>query len=84
MLILDFICRQLTTETKEKSIIMKPFSFTLNFVGVAVATLLARKGMKRKSLSKTGAVAAFIVGYFSIACGKQYTVIEIAHTCSYF
>jgi uncharacterized membrane protein len=63
---------------------MKPFSFTLNFVGVAVATLLARKGMKRKSLSKTGAVAAFIVGYFSIACGKQYTVIEIAHTCSYF
>lgn len=58
---------------------MKPFSLTLNFLGVVIATLLATKGMKRKSLSKTGAMAAFIVGYFSIACGKQYTWIEIAH-----
>jgi uncharacterized membrane protein len=80
---LDCICRQLTTETKEKSIIMKPFSFKLNVLGVAIATLLATKGMKRKSLSKTGAMAAFVVGYFSIACGKQYTLIKIPHTRSY-
>lgn len=46
-------------------------------LGIAIATLLAVKGMKRKSLSKMGAMAAFIVGYFSIACGKHYPFIDV-------
>jgi uncharacterized membrane protein len=55
---------------------MKPFCNTLNLLGIVIATLLAFKGMKRKSLSKMGAMAAFIVGYFSIACGKHYLARE--------
>lgn len=55
---------------------MKPFCATLNLLGITIATLLAVKGMKRKSLSKMGAMAAFIVGYFSIACGKHYISID--------
>lgn len=50
---------------------MKPFSPTLNILGTSIAALLAFKGKKRRSLSSTGALSAFIVGYLSIACGLR-------------
>mmetsp|Transcript_20473 Transcript_20473/g.25873 ORF Transcript_20473/g.25873 Transcript_20473/m.25873 type:complete len:289 (-) Transcript_20473:6-872(-) len=50
---------------------MKPFSTKSIAIGAIVATLLSKRGLKKKSLSQTGAITAWIVGFFSIACGNR-------------
>ena len=41
------------------------------FLAFAIASLMAWRGYKRKSLSRSGAVAAWIVGFCSIFCGMR-------------
>jgi uncharacterized protein (TIGR00297 family) len=48
---------------------MKPFGFQALVAGTTVASLLAARAIKKKSLSKAGAAAGFGVGFFSIVTG---------------
>ena len=50
---------------------MKPFSIQSTFIGITVATLLSIRGKCKKSLSNSGAITAFIVGFTSISCGNR-------------
>lgn len=50
---------------------MQPFSLKSNTIGIIIATLLSIRGRRKKSLSPTGAVTAWMVGYLSIACGNR-------------
>lgn len=50
---------------------MKPFDLTSLFLGVSLATALSARSIKRKSLSPSGATAAWFVGFLSIACGLR-------------
>jgi len=52
--------------------------FTNRYVwAVAIATLLSFHGLKKKSLSLSGACAAFFVGFCSFAVGVRFGVILI-------
>jgi uncharacterized membrane protein len=48
---------------------MKPFGLKAVLWGLGLASALAVRGVKRKSLTKQGAVAAFLVGLCSISSG---------------
>mmetsp|Transcript_13343 Transcript_13343/g.23904 ORF Transcript_13343/g.23904 Transcript_13343/m.23904 type:complete len:287 (+) Transcript_13343:175-1035(+) len=50
---------------------MKPFDQPSIIRAVAIAALMAHRGRKRKSLTPSGAMAAFVVGFLSIACGMR-------------
>jgi len=50
---------------------MKPFGIQSLLLGSTIATYLAKNGLKRKSLSISGAITAWIVGFLSIACGLR-------------
>lgn len=50
---------------------MKPFDRASLMGAFAVAALMAVRGLKRKSLSPSGALAAWIVGFLSISCGPR-------------
>jgi len=39
-------------------------------LGTVLSTLLSWRGVKRKSLSSSGAIAAWLVGFLSISCGE--------------
>ncbi|KAL7555237.1 hypothetical protein ACHAWF_019038 [Thalassiosira exigua] len=39
--------------------------------GAAIATLMAFRGWKRRSLTSSGAAAAWVVGFLSISCGPR-------------
>lgn len=54
---------------------MIPFSSTAILLGAFVATSLARRGMKRKSLSQSGAIAAWFVGFLSVVTGLRGFVL---------
>ena len=54
---------------------MEPFSPTLLSLGTVVATFISLRSTKRKSLSKSGALAAFVVGFLSISCGLRGFVL---------
>ncbi len=54
---------------------MIPFSPLAILLGVFVATSLARRGVKRKSLSQSGAVAAWFVGFLSVSTGLRGFVL---------
>ena len=43
-----------------------------SLVALLVAAYMGRSGLKKKSLSKSGALAAFIVGFLSLACGYRF------------
>lgn len=45
-------------------------------IASAVAAYMARSGYKKKSLTKTGAIAAFIVGFSSMATGYRFGTYE--------
>lgn len=56
---------------------MIPFSlYSMTFAAV-ISTLISVKGMKKKSLSKMGALAAWIVGFLSISTGLRGFLIFI-------
>mmetsp|Transcript_1635 Transcript_1635/g.2162 ORF Transcript_1635/g.2162 Transcript_1635/m.2162 type:complete len:288 (+) Transcript_1635:92-955(+) len=50
---------------------MKPFSTKSIALGTVIATLLAIKGTSKKSLSSTGAITAWMVGFLSLGCGTR-------------
>ena len=50
---------------------MKPFGPKSISIGLFVATLLSIRGRRKKSLSDSGAITAFIVGFLSISCGNR-------------
>lgn len=54
---------------------MKPFSSISIILGIFTATLIARRGLRRKSLSPLGAATAWIVGFLSISCGARGFVL---------
>lgn len=54
---------------------MIPFSPPAILLGVFVATSLARRGVKRKSLSQSGAIAAWFVGFLSVSTGLRGFVL---------
>jgi uncharacterized membrane protein len=54
---------------------MLPFRPPSILLGVLVATLLAWSAVKRKSLSPSGAVAAWFVGFLSLATGLRGFVL---------
>jgi hypothetical protein len=41
-------------------------------VAAAIASLMARRGLKKKSLDASGAAAAFAVGFSSMASGYRF------------
>lgn len=50
---------------------MIPFSPSSILTALVVATLLAVRGVKKKSLSTDGAIAAFLVGFGSLLTGLR-------------
>ncbi len=38
---------------------------------LAIASIMAYRGLKRKSLTRSGAIAAFLVGFLSLSCGPR-------------
>lgn len=41
-------------------------------VALALAALLGRHGLQKQSLDTSGALAAFVVGFFSLASGYRF------------
>jgi len=56
---------------------MKPFGIKALIWGSSLATILAVRGIKRNSLSESGALAAFVVGFLSIASGWRRELLLI-------
>jgi uncharacterized membrane protein len=50
---------------------MQPFSPQSVSLGFIAATFLAKKGIKKKNLSTSGAIAGWIVGFLSVSCGLR-------------
>ncbi|TYZ59859.1 hypothetical protein PybrP1_005801 [[Pythium] brassicae (nom. inval.)] len=44
-------------------------------VALALAALLGRRGLRKQSLDASGALAAFVVGFFSLASGYRFGVL---------
>ena len=44
---------------------------TMTALAVALPILMALRGWKRKSLTRSGAVAAWVVGFLSLWCGRR-------------
>jgi uncharacterized membrane protein len=70
---------------------MKPFSLTSIAIALVFAVLMSVRGIKRKSLTKAGAICAFVVGFLSLACGLRgfllllfYVVSQCGMICSAF
>ena len=49
---------------------------------LAVASLMAYRGLKRKSLTRSGAVAAFLVGFLSLSCGPRGSLLLLFYLVS--
>mmetsp|Transcript_10057 Transcript_10057/g.14747 ORF Transcript_10057/g.14747 Transcript_10057/m.14747 type:complete len:304 (-) Transcript_10057:316-1227(-) len=54
---------------------MDPFGIKSISLALVIASFIAARGMKRKSLSPLGAVAAWVVGFLSVACGLRGFVL---------
>jgi uncharacterized membrane protein len=46
-------------------------------IPLLIATLLAAHGLNKRSLSFSGAVAAFLVGYFHLACPLKFFGVSL-------
>lgn len=56
---------------------MKPFGPKSIAIALFVASLLTIQGRRKKSLSNSGSITAFIVGFLSIVCGNRGFLILI-------
>ena len=56
---------------------MLPFSLASSTLGFLIATALAARGVRRRSLSGGGAVAAWVVGFLSVAAGLRGILLLI-------
>jgi len=54
---------------------MHPFSVKSITLASITATLMSVRGIKKRSLSQTGAIAAWVVGFLSVACGLRGYVL---------
>lgn len=54
---------------------MQPFGLTSVSLGAITASLITVRGIKRKSLSPSGALTAWLVGFVSISCGLRGFVL---------
>lgn len=52
-------------------IVMKPFGIKATVLAALVATLLSRRAIRKKSLTPSGAAAAFAVGFLSLWTGAR-------------
>jgi uncharacterized membrane protein len=50
---------------------------TLYPIPLLIATLLAAHGLRKGSLSSSGAIAAFLVGYFHLACPLKFFGVSL-------
>ena len=63
---------------------MEPFSQLSLTIAATVATFMSLRGVKRKSLTTHGAIAAWIVGFLSIACGWRGFLLLLFYVVSVF
>jgi uncharacterized membrane protein len=56
---------------------MQPFGLPLSCIAFSIATLMAWRGMRKKSLSKSGAIAAWCVGFLSVGSGLRGFVLLV-------
>ena len=68
--------------TKHK--IMQPFTQSSMMKACAIAMLMAIRGVKRNSLTPSGAVAAWVVGFASISCGLRGFLLLLFYMVSSF
>jgi uncharacterized protein (TIGR00297 family) len=54
---------------------LKPFGLLASSLAFTIATLIALRGARKKSLSKTGAIAAWLVGFLSVGSGMRGFVL---------
>ena len=54
---------------------MLPFGPSAQLLAILVATMLALRAVKRKSLTQSGAIAAWFVGYLSVVTGLRGFVL---------
>jgi len=63
---------------------MKPFSLQSLLLGLTISVYMTTSGIKRKSLSPMGALAASIVGFLSISCGLRGFLVLIFYKLGSF
>ena len=61
---------------------MQPFGLTSVSLGAITASLITVRGIKRKSLSPSGALTAWLVGFVSISCGLRGFVLFMFYQVS--
>lgn len=61
---------------------MTPFSHISIAIALVFAVLMSVRGIKRKSLTKAGAVCAFVVGFLSLACGLRGFLLLLFYVVS--
>lgn len=54
---------------------LQPFGLVASTLALSIATLIALRGAKKKSLSKSGAIAAWLVGFLSVGSGLRGFVL---------
>jgi uncharacterized protein (TIGR00297 family) len=54
---------------------MKPFGVTATCLGASIATLAVMRGLKKKTLSRSGAVSAWCVGFLMVGSGLRGFVL---------
>ena len=61
---------------------LEPFSFTAVSLGMFVALGIMGRGLRKKSLSKTGAAAAWFVGFAMVSTGLRGFVLLMFYQVS--
>jgi uncharacterized membrane protein len=61
---------------------MEPFSLPSILIAITFAGFMSLRGIERKSLTKGGAVCAFVVGFLSLACGLRGFLLLLFYVVS--